>query len=112
MSAQSTDQFPWTHFVRRSGLAGRNWLETYSRFRDVDDACWHALAALRLRDLEVGRQLLDRAHTAARQADGAVRCVLGRWLFGVEAYYFYCIDEFDQAARHLDLARESVISAL
>lgn len=105
----------WDYFVRRSS-AGRRWIREYERFGDVDDACWDALVALRGRDLEVGRQLLDGAQGIllyeAPSAPDPIRWVLERWVFGVEAYYFYCINDFDGAELCLDRARRGVTSAV
>jgi hypothetical protein len=72
--------------------------------------------ALRGRELEAGRQLLDGARaiapSAAPSAPDPIRWVLERWVFGVEAYYCYCIDDFDRAELYLDLARRGVTSAV
>ncbi len=112
VAGAAAGKLSWKHFVYRSGPAGRSWIEDYERFGDVDSACWNALVALRKRDLEVGRHLLDRARVESRGVPDPIRWVLERWLFGAEAYYHYCLDDFDRAELDLDRARRAIMSAV
>lgn len=104
--------FSWKYFVSKSGSAGRSWVEDYERFRDADSGCFAALVALRKRDLNLGRHLLDRARALSCEAPDLIRWILERWVFGAEAYYHYCLDDFDRAELDLDRARSAVIRAV
>lgn len=112
MVGATSGELSWKDFVCLSGPAGRSWINDYERFHDVDRACWDALIALRKRNLEVGRQLLDHAHAVSYEAPDSIRWILERWVFGAEAYYHYCLNDFDRAELDLDRAQRGVISAV
>jgi hypothetical protein len=107
----------WIHLVEASGEEGRAWLALY-RSGDVariSDATDRAILLLRERRFERAVALLEGA-----SADlGALRCprpsivhVLERWIHGVSAYQYYCIDDFERATRGMILADEAIRAAI
>jgi hypothetical protein len=106
------------YFVARQGGEGESWAEEYTRPEHVEIVAGtnRALRALRRRRYEEGRQELRAIegpfHAAGRATAREVHLILGRWYFGVLAYYFYCVEDFAGADETLDLAQEGVRQAI
>jgi hypothetical protein len=104
----------WSHFVARSGDEGRRWVEQYRRPELVQLARWssESLRLLRRRNLEAGREVLERIDARLQTMNGSappsVARVLERWYYSVLAYHRYCVEDFDGAEHALGQAHEAV----
>lgn len=106
------------YFVARLGGEGESWAEEYTRPEHVELIAGtnRALFALRGRRIEEGRRELRVAESVFLAVESAatreVHSILGRWYYGVLAYYFYCIEDYRSAEETLDRAQEGVRQAI
>ncbi len=108
---------PWLRFVGRSGAEGAAWAAEYERVVPIQKTCQDAVEVLRRRGLEEGSALLRRAHDELCGMSGdamppSVRAVVDRWYYGAIAFYHYARQEYDQAEHYMDVAHDTVVSAL
>ncbi|HET9210706.1 MAG TPA: hypothetical protein VFR03_09925 [Thermoanaerobaculia bacterium] len=93
-------------------------MEEYTRPQHVElmMGANRALQALRKRRLEEGYRELQAVEALFHAAEGAtareVHHVLGRWYYGLLAYYFYCIEDYSGADTALDRGHEEVRQAV
>jgi tetratricopeptide (TPR) repeat protein len=107
----------WPYYVSLYSEAGFQWAVEYGRPEHVEitDAMLRALGLLRLRRIEPGLELLRSAKAGLREMESTSPVffnVLNRWYFGAIAYYYYCIEDYDQARTALDQAHEAVQRAI
>lgn len=106
------------YFVARLGREGESWVQEYTRPEHVKlmAGANRALKALRERRIEEGRRELlvveSLFHGAASTTALEVRHMLGRWYYGLLAYYFYCTEEYQDAEDALDRGHAEVQQAI
>jgi len=106
------------YFVARLGGEGERWAAEYTRPEHIELMAGtnRALVALRARRIEEGRRELERVESRFREAESRttrdVHHVLGRWYYGMAAYYFYCIEDYPGAEEALDRGHEEVRQAI
>ena len=114
-TSSERELYDWLHFVGRSSDEGRHWAEEYRQIQSMEELRDRSLLLLRRRRFEEGYELLAQLGEGLRSAEGAersIRSVLERWYYGVLGYYFYCVEEFDQAERAMVQAHDAVAAAI
>jgi hypothetical protein len=107
--------FDWLHFVARSGVEGCRWAEQYRQFQLLEKLSTRSLLLLRCGDLPGGYALLEQMDEAMRGVaprELAFRAVGERWYYGVLGYYFYCMNDGEQAERAMVQAHQAVAAAI
>lgn len=105
----------WLYFTRRTGAAGSAWAGELEQYSELLSKATRALMLLRLRHLDEGYELLDVVRNRVQDERGlrrSIRCVLERHYYGVVAYYFFCIHDFEQARRQLLRADQAIVAAI
>lgn len=106
------------YFVARTGEEGERWAHEYTRPEHVEimTGANRALQVLRARRIAEGYQELlavERLfHGAADDTPPEVHHMLGRWYYGLLAYYLYCIADLQGAEEALDRGHEEVRRAI
>jgi hypothetical protein len=106
------------YFIARLGGEGELWAAEYTRPEHVElmAGANRALAALRARRIAEGRRELraveERFHQARGTASPGVHGILGRWYYGLLAYYLYRVEEYRGADEALDRGHEEVRRAI
>lgn len=112
------DQYPWHHFIARSGEPGERLVQDFDTYHgdDLTHQVDRALALLRGRRLDEGRALLHRSAESIDALRGSapmsVIYVLERWLHSALAYQRYLEEDFDGAEYSFELAVEAIRSAV
>jgi hypothetical protein len=107
--------FDWLHFVVRSGCEGSRWAEQYRQLKGLETLSTQSLLMLRRGDLPGGYALLEQMAEAMRGAgphELGYRAVVERWYYGVLGYYFYCMNDGEQAERAMVQAHQAVAAAI
>ncbi|HYR07731.1 MAG TPA: hypothetical protein VEQ60_08175 [Longimicrobium sp.] len=115
MNPIASEPLDWLHFVRRSGDEGRRWAEQYRSARELEALSTRSLGCLRRRRFDEGYALLMQLGDeirSAKVAEPSMRAVLDRWYYGVLGYYFYCLDQSDQAEAAMVQAHQAVAAAI
>jgi hypothetical protein len=117
MGASSAISTPpaWLYFARRTGAAGDAWACNLEQHSDLLAKTMRALMLLRLRQLDEGYDLLEEVRKRIQsdlQVPRSVQSVLERHYYGVSAYYFFCIADFEQAQEQLVFADKAVVAAV
>lgn len=106
------------YFVARLGGEGERWAAEYTRPEHVElmSSANRSLAALRARRIDEGRRELrtveDLFQETAATALPEVHHILGRWYYGLLAYYLYCVEDHRGAEEALDQGHEEVRRAI
>jgi hypothetical protein len=106
------------YFIARLGGEGERWVEEYTRPEHLELMARtnRSLAALRARRLEEGRRELQRVESLYQKAGSTatldVYHILGRWYYGLLAYYLYCTEDYPGADQALDRGHEEVRQAI
>lgn len=113
--------FPWYHFIARSGEPGRRWAEAFTGCGgdEITGGIDDALVALRRHRMDEGKTLLDRGRQridALADVDAAVDAdvdadvlhVLERWYQSALAYYHYLEGDQEAAERDFAIAQQHI----
>jgi hypothetical protein len=106
------------YFIARLGGEGELWAAEYTRSGHVElmAGANRALVALRARRIAEGHRELraveERFHQARGTASPGVHGILGRWYYGLLAYYLYCVEEYQGADEALERGHEEVRRAI
>lgn len=107
----------WLIYVVASGDTGRSWAEEYrgDESRHLERLGIQSLEALRLGQLEHGKEILDRLERGIQQGKFHYPSILhvhNRWFYGVRAYYEYCNSDLDAAEWSLQKAHSEICAAI
>ncbi len=106
----------WLELIRCAGEDGLRWIRTYRAYTDLEAVAAEVLTALRRRQLEVGLAMLQELRVvwqeARTEAPTSIRCVMDRWYFGTASYYYYVVQDFEQAEQILKQTSEAVVAAI
>jgi hypothetical protein len=105
----------WLHFAGRSGEVGQAWAAEYRRHFPSVELSRRALALMHRHQIEEGHATLQEFARALEELQGipsSMRSLMKRWYHGVAGYYFYCIEDFDQAQQSMCLADQAVVDAI
>ncbi|HEV7507443.1 MAG TPA: hypothetical protein VGS07_21340 [Thermoanaerobaculia bacterium] len=116
-SIQTGSPGDWVDLVALAGNDGRRWAEEYrqpacSQFLEMIN---RSLQLLRSRHLDSGIDLLASAHLlllSMRDASAGLVYALERWRHSVTAYYYYCIDDLENAEDCLMKAQTAIQAAI
>jgi len=90
-------------------------MEEYLRHMPVVDMNYECLVLLKRRRFDEASAHLGRFRErvdAVNGPDPSVRAVLERWYQAVYGYYWYCLEEYEQAERAMILAHDAVAEAI
>lgn len=110
-----TTRCDWLHFAGRTGSPGRLWAERYRYHYPTLDIGKRALELIRHGQIQAGSEALAKfveRVDAVNNEQPSIRAVLDRYVHGVQAYYFYCLEDFDGARDTMWLAHKDVARAL
>lgn len=111
-------QFPWYHFIARSGDAGQRFVLQFNEHNggEMTTLVDQGLDSLRHRRREEGRALLRQSveFLDARRgvAPPSVVHVLERWSHSALAYESYLDQDFDAAEHHFEIAEQAICNAI
>lgn len=95
---------------------GAPWVQAYWRVAEqILTRIQEAVGLLRQREFGKSHALLSLAREsrrALRRASPSIFHVIGRFCYAGWAYYYYCLDEFDQAARLIGRSGASIRAAV
>jgi hypothetical protein len=111
----ATEEYSWAHFVGLSGEEGERWLKEYVRHEPVVDMNFECLMLIKdgLFDAAAAHLRLFRERVDAAESDEpSIRPVLERWYQAVYGYYWYVLEEYDEADRAMTAAADACGEAI
>ena len=112
------NNYTWMTLVARHGDAGAAWVEGFEKtpLPGLIDRADEALFAMRRREVEKGREILDEVRAEIEKCEAEHPewpvVIVRRWLHGTEAFLDYLAGDFDAALDALAKAEAAVRRSL